>query len=89
MTVFFFFLSFRVLFLLEVKAQGKNAFANGLVLQDLCLFSNISYGSSFSGFVENQKNKMFILTKILKDAVLICQPSSLVFEWCVGVVRFR
>lgn len=80
MTVFFCLLSFRVLFLLEVKAQGKNVFTNGLVLPDLCLFS-ISYGSSFSGFVvlkkSNEQEFFFffeISSKILEDAVLICQP---------------
>lgn len=89
-TVFFCLLSFRVLFLLEVKAQGKNVFTNGLVLPDLCLFS-ISYGSSFSGFVVLKKKIMIenffffldISSMILEDAVLICQPGP--SSWFSGL----
>lgn len=73
-TVFFFFLTFRDLFLLEVKAQGKNVFTNGFVLPDLSLFINISYGSTFSGFVikrginksKKNKNLDFFLDVYLK-----------------------
>ncbi len=59
--------------MLEVKSQGKNVFTNGLVLPDLSLFNNISYGSSFCGFVAKRELFVVILMKKLKVAVFICQ----------------